>query len=140
MRLLGQLRFCACWRKRRRIVPRIAIKQSKSFGTTLPKRAYRRRGRFQMVPAIANVQQMRRKPSEVFPSSPKKSLLRQRRPGRTSKCLRRANEVSSILSKRPRIVVPISLEAASAVCARDRSVRIQKPKQERRPEKIRPAG
>jgi serine/threonine protein kinase len=86
----------------------------------------------QMVPASANVQQMRRKPSEDLSVQPEDEFTEAAPPRPHFEVPAQREEIPDI--KRPRIVVPISLEARRQLRAR------QEPEQykERRPQPIRP--
>jgi hypothetical protein len=85
-----------------------------------------------MVPAIANVEQMRRKPSEDLSVEPEDEFTEAAPPRPHFEVPAPRDEVLDV--KRPRIVVPISLEARRQMHARQE----MEAAQERRPEKIRP--
>ena len=87
----------------------------------------------QMVPANANVQQMRRKPSEDLSVEPEDEFTEAAPPRPHFEVPAQREEVVDSI-KRPRIVVPISLETRRQMRARQEL----ETQQERRPEKIRP--
>ncbi|HEU5133451.1 MAG TPA: SH3 domain-containing protein, partial [Pyrinomonadaceae bacterium] len=88
----------------------------------------------QMVPANANVQQMRRKPSEDLSVEPEDEFTEAAPPRPHFEVPAQREEVVDSI-KRPRIVVPISLETRRQMRARQEL----ETQQERRPEKIRPS-
>jgi serine/threonine protein kinase len=85
-----------------------------------------------MVPAIANVEQMRRKPSEDLSVEPEEEFTEAAPPRPHFEVPAQREEIPEV--KRPRIVVPISLEARRQMHARQELQAAP----ERRPEKIRP--
>src|SRR5678809_50988 len=86
----------------------------------------------QMVPANANLQQMRRKPSADLSVEPEEEFTEAAPPRPHFEVPAARQEFPDI--KRPRIVVPISLEARRQMHARQEFDTVQ----ERRPERTRP--